>query len=869
MSNLRFSEVSTLEIAKEYLKRGWRPIPVPPKEKAPRIPGWQNLRLNAEDLPQYFNGGGNLGILLGEPSGWLVDLDLDALEALQVAERFLPPTQAVFGRASKPKAHWLYYCPGARTIRFEWRGETLVEIRSTGAQTVFPPSIHPSGEQVRWDEDGDPAPVDFATLKRAVAKLASCVLLARHYPSRGSRQFSTMALSGWLLRCGWTDEEVREFLEALCTLAGDEETRMRLAQVRNTATKVENDLPATGRPTLAQYFPEEVLERVADWLELRKERLDTERPNRPCTDLGNAERLVQHFGSIICYVPEWGWLVWDGKRWVKDTGKQRITKLAEETVRRIYTEAAEASSKEERERLVKWALASENRQRIQAMIDLAAPMVLASAEDFDRDPFLLNCENGVVDLRTGELKPHDPGFYLTKMAPVTYNPTAKAPRWEKFLREIFPGNPELVEFVQRALGYSITGDVREDKFFVCWGRGRNGKSTLLGTVQRVLGDYAKQVAPDALLKRSEKGDAHPTAIADLCGARFTLVQETEEGKHLATAVVKAMTGRDKLKARYMRKDYFEFEPTHKIWLSTNYKPVIGDTTVAMWSRIVLVPFVAFFDEEHQDKTLPEKLWNEREGILRWLVEGCLKWQQEGLRPPQVVIEATKSYQSEMDVLQRWLEECCICDPKAVTPLKELYASYEAWCKENDEIPISKRKFTEKLEEKGFEAVVLTGNQRGRKGIALKEGVNQVNQVNHFPILHSKAPIYKELYRNHVNMINSINSTTPFEETPPTHDFAETTIPDDESQEEIVEITLEDTPPEPKQPPESKPPLYVGATVTLNGVEAEIVELDLDNGIFIAKTEKGVLYGAYTDGITYWSPWLCTGSSAKRPAKTPG
>jgi P4 family phage/plasmid primase-like protien len=350
-----------------------------------------------------------------------------------------------------------------------------------------------------------------------------------------------------------------------------------------------------------------------------------------------------------------------------------------------------------------------------------------------------------------------------------------------------PGNPELVDFVQRALGYSVTGDVREDRFFVGWGKGRNGKSTLLGTIQRILGDYAKQMAPDALLKRLEKGDTHPTAIADLCGARFAVVQETEEGKHLATAVVKAMTGRDKLKARYMRKDYFEFEPTHKIWLSTNYKPVIGDTIVAMWSRIVLIPFVSFFDEEHQDKTLPEKLWNEREGILKWLVEGCLKWQKEGLKPPQVVVEATKTYQSEMDVLQRWFEECCVCDPKAVTAFKDLYASYEAWCRECDETPISKRKFGDRLEEKGFGVVILSRNQKGRKGLRLREGQNlppeghapssdepkeqeevtqsvtDVTDVTDFPILTSKSSIYRSLYRKYGNIGNISN--TPLEEHP--------------------------------------------------------------------------------------------------------
>ncbi len=787
----RNSPSSLLETAQDYAKRSWAPIPVPRGSKAPGVPGWQNLRLTLKDLPRYFNNGKNIGVLLGEPSGGLCDVDLDTPEALRIADYFLPRTQAVFGRESKPRSHWLYYCPGAKTTRFEYDG-TIAEIRSTGAQTVFPGSVHPSGEEIRWDLEGEPVQIDFATLRRAVAKLAACVLLARYYPPRGSRQFAAMALSGWLLRNGWGDEETAEFLNALCELAGDEEVRTRITQIRNTETKVKANLPATGFPTLAEYYPEEVLRKVGEWLELHKKQPDTERPAQPCTDLGNAERLVHYFGRVVCYVPEWGWLVWDGKRWIKDTGKQRVTRLAEETVRKIYTEATEAPTKEERERLAKWALASENRQRIAAMVELAAPMVPASAEDFDKDPFLLNCENGVVDLRTGELKPHDPSLRLTKLCPVAYNPKAEAPRWERFLQEIFPGNPELVAFMQRALGYSLSGDVREDKLFICWGRGRNGKSTLLGTIQRILGDYAKQVAPDALLKRSEKGDAHPTAIADLCGARFALVQETEEGKHLATAIVKAMTGRDKLKARFMRRDYFEFEPTHKIWLSTNHKPLVNDTTVAMWSRIVLIPFVAFFDEAHQDKTLPEKLWGEREGILRWLVEGCLKWQKEGLKPPQVVVEATRAYQSEMDVLQRWLEECCVYDPQAITPFKDLYASYESWCKENDETPISKRKFSSKLEEKGFETVVLTGNQKARKGLRLKEEftpgpissssetqdgekvnqtVTEVTDVTDFPIYKYKSPVYRSLYRKYGNIGNLSNSPEGTKlESPPASDL---------------------------------------------------------------------------------------------------
>lgn len=262
---------TNLDCILHYLSRGWKVVPIPKGSKAPIIPRWQELRLTAEGLPRYFNNGQNVGVLLGEPSGNLTDVDLDCTEALQVAPAFLPHSGAIFGRASKPKSHWLYYCPDAKTTRFEFKGECLVEIRSTGGQTVFPPSVHPSGEVVSWHEEGEPSEVTYERLKRAVAKMASCVLLSRHYPAQGGRQFAAMALAGWLLRNGWSREDVSEFILALAHLAGDSEARMRVTQIKNTEIKVEADLPATGFPKLRGYYPEEVLMKVAEWLTLKTE----------------------------------------------------------------------------------------------------------------------------------------------------------------------------------------------------------------------------------------------------------------------------------------------------------------------------------------------------------------------------------------------------------------------------------------------------------------------------------------------------------------------------------------------------------------------------------------------------------------------
>jgi putative DNA primase/helicase len=216
-----------------------------------------------------------------------------------------------------------------------------------------------------------------------------------------------------------------------------------------------------------------------------------------------------------------------------------------------------------------------------------------------------------------------------------------------------------------------------------------------------LGDYAGAIAPAAIVHKGK--DSHPTAVADLYGLRFAIAVETEEDQRLAEAQVKALTGRDSIKARFMHRDYFEFEPRAKIWLATNHRPLIRDTSPAIWRRIALIPFRAFFPPERQDKTLSEKLWEERAGILAWLVQGCLDWQQQGLGECDVVAEATESYRSEMDALQEWLQERCVPDAKAVTPFKDLYDDYVAWCEETDQEPLGKRAFANRLTEKGFES----------------------------------------------------------------------------------------------------------------------------------------------------------------------
>lgn len=438
------------------------------------------------------------------------------------------------------------------------------------------------------------------------------------------------------------------------------------------------------------------------------------------TDLGNAKRLVAMHGEDIRFCPQLGWLVWSGRNWVRDdTGE--IMRLAKDVVRATYLAALGLDDAKRRKELAEWALRSEARSRIEAMVRLAEsePGVPVPVSELDRDPFLLNVENGTLDLRTAELRPHRREDMLTRLCPVPYDPRARAPTWEAFLHRIMSGNQRLIGFLQRAAGYCLTGDVSEQVLFLCYGTGANGKSVFLRTLLNMAGPYGKPTDPELLLAR--RGEAHPTSIADLAGVRLAVAIETEAGRRLAEVLVKWLTGGDKLKARFMRQDFFEFEPTHKLWLATNHKPVVKGTDNAIWRRIRLIPFSVTIPPEEQDRHLLDKLSAELPGILAWAVKGALEWQEKGLDAPPEVLEATEAYRSEMDVLGDFLAERCVTGPGVKATAAQLYKAYLSWCEENGEKPVSQRAFGLRLSERGFERKRGTGNQHMWVGIALREG----------------------------------------------------------------------------------------------------------------------------------------------------
>lgn len=445
------------------------------------------------------------------------------------------------------------------------------------------------------------------------------------------------------------------------------------------------------------------------------------------TDLGNAERLVQRHGQELHFSKALGWLLWDGVRWAPDDTDQ-VIRHAKATVRSIYGEAEKAPDSEVRKALADHARRSESASKLRAMVDLAASeaFIPVRVAALDADPWKLNCQNGTIDLHTGELLPHRREDLLTKLAPVAFDPAAECPRWLQFLEEVQP-DPEVRAFLQRFVGYALTGVIAEHVFIVNYGSGRNGKGVFTNALLAALGDYARTMPTELLMQK--QGDAHPTERSELLGVRLAVAAETEEGKSLNVALVKQLTGGDPISARRMHKDFFQFWPTHKLMLATNHRPRIKDTKDAIWDRVRLVPWCVRFPDgdPRQDPFLKDKLRAELPGILRWAVEGCRAWQAQGLAAPMAVRAATEEYRSDEDPIGSFVDECCCTGSGCACTVRELREAYEKWCEEQgDKYPLSPRVFNERIEARDARRTVakVMGNPtKVWDGISLRQQIS--------------------------------------------------------------------------------------------------------------------------------------------------
>ncbi len=438
------------------------------------------------------------------------------------------------------------------------------------------------------------------------------------------------------------------------------------------------------------------------------------RKTYPLTDAGNGEQ----FADLYCYKLRFDhsrnkWFIWNGHRWELD-GTQRIRQFGKEAARTrranaqsaaLHVDPTSDAGVEESKRLSKecnWARTSESSTRIDAALKAAASerKLADDGKNWNPDPMLLGVMNGVVDLRTGKYRPGTPEDRITLSAGLLYDPNARCPRFEQFVREVCDGDLELAEFLQRAIGYTMTGLTEEQVIFMLTGGGANGKSTFIDALRNMFGDYAYNLPFSAFEMRGRSEATND--IAALKDKRFVTALETNESAELNEARLKMLSGQDEVTARYLFAEYISFKPVCKLWFSFNHKPSVSDDSDGFWRRILVINFPRQFAPYERDRKLIEKLKIEASGILNWAIKGCCKWQASGLRVPQSVKANSRLYREQSDALGGFFEDCCECHASASVSIAELSKAYAEWAQSNAVKPLSRPAFNRQMEAHGLQ-----------------------------------------------------------------------------------------------------------------------------------------------------------------------
>lgn len=712
---------------------------IPLNGKKPIEKGWQ--RWCQEKRPTNNNGffnadrsEKNVGVCCGPSSGVLV-VDVDDRERFRSALKnhgwILPKTFAV--ETGGGGIHFYFVYPedgrdyGNRSCKHDG-----FDVRGVGGQVVAPGSIHPESGKcyriIRKHAFADAPewllhlyeseiPVDSAredTEKLSTGKDDQTViervqqsgkfgkLFGGDWDGYPSQSEADLALCGELARLTRND---RERIDSIFQQSGLFRDKWNKPHSSNGRTYGELTIEKALQELISSAHP---------------------KGHFKCTDLGNAERLIHRHGQDIrfCYAMK-RWFVWDETRWIMDPGGM-IVQRAKDTVRHIYDEVKSCGEESLRKDVAQHAMRSESQHRISAMVRLAESEsgIQISPEDFDKDPYLLNTQSGTVNLRTMKLLPHQKEHYITKIIPIELDPSKSlleqdhCPEWRRVLIRIFGGNRGLITFFKRTIGYTLTGDTSEQCLFDLYGLGANGKTTLIEMIRTTLGEYALQTDFSTFVTGNKS--AVRNDIARLRGARFVSAIETEAGEHLHESLVKQITGEDRISARFLYQEFFEFEPRFKVFLAANHKPVIKGTDHAIWRRIKLIPFNVTIPEEEQDHRLREKLKEELPGILSWALQGCLEWRLNGLGSPDEVRRATAAYREEMDPIGGFIADGCEILPGGRSSSQELYERYLGWCNLNGEEPITSVSFGRKLSERGLTRGRGHSGTRCWTGIRLKD-----------------------------------------------------------------------------------------------------------------------------------------------------
>jgi putative DNA primase/helicase len=721
----------------------FRVFPVAPGSKVPAIKGWH---ANATSDPKTVKGlwrhrpNANIGIVTGGQSGlFVLDVDgeegRDSLQALKQEFGSLPLTVAT--RTPNGKH---YYFRSAEPLRNNCKklGPGL-DGRGEGGYVVGAGSINNQDAVYRYLNGHSPKDTDIAEIPAWVLRLAKDPCDAAQSSTTTSVQsriptsHAAAALRGEAEAVrgapeGTRNERLNSAAFSMGQLVGAgaisiAEVKAALISAAQIAGLEPDEIQATLESglTAGQARPRD--RRHSDGTQtddpLQTDPLLAELARLGESDTDNGHRLVKRYGHRLHFVPERKeWFAFNGQVWREDTPKRRLI-WAQEGARLIALEADVLKDLERRQARRHWAEHSLGAAAIRRALDMAQPHAVRSISEFDNDPWLLNVPNGTLDLRTGQLLRHNPADHLTQFAGTDYNADAKCPRFKQFLTEIFAGDKELIAFVRRFAGYTLTGDTSEQCFIFCQGAGRNGKSTLISILQEMLADYARSTPTQTLVAKFTTS-AISNDLARLRGARLVSAIEANPNWQLDEALVKQITGGDRIAARFLYGEFFEFVPVFKLWFAANYPPRLRSTDDALWRRIYVLPFDVEIPKERIDSNLQAELRSELPGILAWAVRGCQRWREIGLKPPQRVIDATCRYRKEVDHVKRFLQECTNSNDRAVTRSNVLYERYERWCSENGERAVSRKALAGRLYDAGFSSSRLSRGDRAWRGVALRE-----------------------------------------------------------------------------------------------------------------------------------------------------
>ena len=665
--------------------RGFSLVPIRSGDKVPAVrwKEFQSRRPTRDELDCWFGGATNynVGIVTGAISK-IVTVDCDSPDAVAWADEHLPPTRMAT-RTAKGE-HRFYRHPGGRVsnaVRVH-TGEARVEIdvRGDGGYVVGPGSVHETGflyERVGdWPGTEDLPVFDSAWLDPAAARTRQLMTTRSSRLGGGALPTSRVVPEG---------ERNDTLFREGCRLR----ERGMGRQAINDALLVINQHRCT--PPLDTPEVERIASSCASY--------DVDQDIFRTTESGDAEFFGHYARDCVRYNFRRGdWLYFEGHHW-RAPPSGEIDRLALSAIRQRQKVALEITDSDRRSKAAKWTFAGESRKRLTNMQVLArsVPPIADTGENWDMNPWLLGVPNGVVDLQTGKLRDGRPDDRISMQTGAPFHPNALCPIWDRTVADIFDNDAALIAYFDRFVGYSVTGDCREEVLAFASGGGANGKSTLINTLGEILGDYADDLPFSALELHERSGI--PNDIAKIVGKRFVTSSESGETRRLNEARVKALTGRDPMTARFLHREFFTFRPNAKFWLATNSKPVVRDTSVGFWRRIHLIPFTRSF-ATNPDLQLKDKLRAEAPGILARAVRGCLAWQREGLNPPDVVRDATATYRTDCMPLARFVEARCVVQEGATATSGALWTAYERWCNDvRDPIRLTRPQFREALHDR--------------------------------------------------------------------------------------------------------------------------------------------------------------------------